>query len=90
MNLKLVTYELDNTQFLVNAKTKEKAIEKAIDANCNSNLLGEFDCEEDEKDARDSKNYTVESIDTMEELYFICHFRNDIGIDNYETIIFAY
>lgn len=90
MNLKMVTYELDLTQFLVDAETDKEAIQKAIHANCNSHLLDEFDCEKDEKDARDSKNYTVESINTMEKLYFICHFRNDIGLDNYETIVYAY
>ena len=90
MNLKMVTYEIDDTRFLVDAETNEEAIKKAVHANFNYHLLNEFDCKEDEESARDSKNYTVESINTMEELYFVCHFKNDIGIDDYETIIFAY
>ena len=35
MNLKMVTYEIDDTQFLVDAKTNEEAVKKAIHANFN-------------------------------------------------------
>lgn len=91
MNLKMVTYELDDTQFLVDAETDEEAIQKAIHANCNTHLLDEFDSEEDEREAKDDSNYTVECIDSMKSLYFICHFRDDIvGLDNDETIVYLY
>ena len=90
MNLKMVTYELDDTQFLVDAETNEEAIQKAIHANCNTHLLDEFDSEEDEREAKDKNNYKVESITTMEKLYFICHFNDPIGLDNNETIVYYY
>lgn len=91
MNLKMVTYELDDTQFLVNTETDEEAIQKAIHANCNTYLLNEFDSEEDEREAKDKSNYTVESIDTMESLYHLYYYRDDIvGLDNDETIVYYY
>lgn len=93
MNLKMVNYELDDTQFLVDAETNEDAIQKAIHANCNTYLLDEFDSEEDERDAKDSNNYTVESINDMKTLYSICHLSKAqfiVGLDNDETIIYMY
>lgn len=93
MNLKMVTYELDDTQFLVDAETNEDAIQKAIHAICNTYLLDEFDSEEDERDAKDSSNYTVESINDMKRLYSICHLSKAqfiVGLDNDETIIYMY
>ena len=90
-NLKMVTYELDDTQFLVDAETNEEAIQKAIHANCNTYLLDEFDSEEDEREAKDKTNYTVEPVNNMKSLYHIYYFRDDIiGLDNDETIVYLY
>ena len=93
MNLKMVTYKLNDTQFLVDAKTNEEAIQKAIHANCNTHLLDEFDSEEDERDAKNSNNYTVEPINDMKSLYPICHLLKAqyiVGLDNDETIVYFY
>lgn len=84
-NLKMVTYELDLTQFLVDAETDEEAIQKAIHANCSY----EFDSEEDEKDAKDKINYSVEDIYDMRNLYYICRRTDIMGFDNNETIMYV-
>lgn len=90
MNLKMITYKLNDIQFLVDAETNEEAVQKAIHANCNAYLLNEFDSGKDKKDIKNNTNYTVENIKSMEELFFICHFKECIGIDNYETIVYLY
>ena len=84
-NLKMVTYELDLTQFLVDAETDEEAIQKAIRANCSY----EFDSEEDEKDAKDKINYSVEDIYDMRNLYYICQRIDIMGFNNNETIMYV-
>ena len=59
MNLKLVTWEGDLTQFLVEADTNLKAIRKAVEANLQ---IGDCD-EEIEEDIHDLTTYTVEEVD---------------------------
>ena len=58
-NIKLVTWEGDLTQFLVEADTNLKAIRKAVEANLR---LGDCD-EEIEEDIHDLTTYTVEDVD---------------------------
>ena len=58
MNLKMVTWEGDLTQFLVEANTNLEAIRKAVEAN-----LQIGDCEEIEEDPHDLTTYTVEDVD---------------------------
>ncbi len=58
MNLKLVTWDGDLTQFLVEAETNLEAIKKAIEANLQ---LG--DCEGSEASIHDLTTYTVEDVD---------------------------
>lgn len=59
MNLKLVTWECDNTQFLVQATNDAEAIEKAYDANC---AYMPYD-EEIIDDIEDKSTYLVEDVD---------------------------
>ncbi len=59
MTLKLVTWEDDLTQFLVEADTNLEAIRKAVEANLQ---LGDYD-EEIEEDIHDLTTYTVEDVD---------------------------
>ncbi len=58
MNLKLVTWEGDLTQFLVEAETNLEAIKKAVEAN-----LQIGDCEGFEENIHDLTTYTVEDVD---------------------------
>lgn len=58
MNLKMVTWDGDLTQFLVEADTNVEAINKAIEANLQ---LG--DCEGSEEDIHDFNTYIVEDVD---------------------------
>lgn len=61
MNLKLVTFECDLTQFLVEANLWDDAIDIAIEANLD---LGGFSGDGLTIDgARDKANYTVEDVD---------------------------
>ncbi len=71
MELKLITFELDDTQFLVNvtgidpADVNRKAIDEAIKANFE---VGGLIDEEDysgitKKDAANPQNYSVEDVD---------------------------
>lgn len=69
MNLKMVTFIIDNTQFLVDADTTKEAIEFAIEAN---REIGEVDDDLGCIDKVD--NYEVEDID-FESLRWI--FRRD-------------
>ena len=61
LNLKLVTFEGDDTQFLVNANTSTQAIELANRANLE--IIGEMD--DDDYDLKHYKEswYTVEEVD---------------------------
>ncbi len=59
MNLKLVTWDGDLTQFLVEAETNLEAIRKAVEANLH---IGDCD-EEIEEDIHDLTTYTVEDVD---------------------------
>lgn len=58
MNLKLVTWECDLTQFLVEAETNDEAIRKAIEAN------KEYDrfCGSDIPEIDDATSYTVDDV----------------------------
>lgn len=58
ISLKLVTFELDLTQFLVEAVTDDEAIVKAIEANLK---LGEIDGGKEE--ILDHTTYTVKDVD---------------------------
>ena len=58
MSLKLITWEGDLTQFLVEADTDVKAIRKALEANL---MLG--DCDGAESEMHDLTSYTVEDVD---------------------------
>lgn len=58
MNIKLVTWDGDLTQFLVEAETNLDAIWKAIEANLK---LG--DCDGTDSDIHDSTTYSVEDVD---------------------------
>lgn len=59
MTLKMVTWDGDLTQFLVEAETNDEAISKAIYAN------KEFDrfCGSDNPDVTDPTPYTVDDVD---------------------------
>jgi len=66
MNLVLVTFDLDDTQFLVDANTYNEAIEIAIETNKELGGIS-YDCAEDGiltiEDAISESNYSVESVD---------------------------
>lgn len=62
MNLWLITFELDLTQFIVDAESRDKAIEKSIEVN-KSEYLGKWDEEILSKDDMEShENYSSEKI----------------------------
>ena len=70
MNLKLVTFVIDNTQFLTDAETDTEAIQNAIAANLNEDLLGRLDDENSitsltKTEVKNHNNYEVEKIDNM-------------------------
>ena len=58
MNLILVTFETDLTQFLVDAELRDEAIDIAIESN---KLVG--DCSEIHNEIEDRSLYTVENVD---------------------------
>lgn len=62
MSLYLVTFDIDNTQFLVNTETKTEAVQDAIIANQDYELLDEID-DYMMDEIRNRKNYFVEEID---------------------------
>ena len=64
MNLMLVTYEGDNSQFLVNTMNKKEAVLKAIDANL-SPVFGPYD-KEYEADIKEPDFYSVEEVKDMD------------------------
>ena len=62
MNLKLVTWDGDLTQFLVEADTDEEAIKKAIEANFIFADPGDDDDSLLRLDMQDSRAYEVEDV----------------------------
>lgn len=58
MNLILVTFETDLTQFLIDTELRDKAIDIAIESN---KLLGDWD--EIHNEIEDRSLYTVENVD---------------------------
>ena len=62
MTLKMVTWEGDFTQFLVNADTDSEAIAKSIKANFKYCSPGDDDENEVEKNMRDPTTYSVEDV----------------------------
>ena len=58
MNLKLVVYNVDGNEFLVDAKQEKQAINKTIKANLNEDIMGKLDEEEINK-ILNPLNYTV-------------------------------
>ena len=85
MNIKMVTYEGDLTQFLVNTSSNDEAIQMAIQAN-KSDLLGPYE-EEFLEDMEDPMCYTVDDIDDINILGEII--RRDDYVGNYNgTLIF--
>ena len=84
MNIKMVTYEGNLTQFLVNTSSNDEAIQMAIKAN-KSNLLGPYD-DEDEENMQNPALYTIDDVD-MNLLGEIM--RRDDYVGNYNgTLIF--
>ena len=76
MDLKLVTWETDLTQFLVDAKTDEKAIQMAIESNREYDENWEYDTNDPNdadhlKSVKDKSMYTVDAVDlsVLEELF---------------------
>ena len=63
MNLKLVTWDGDLTQFLVEAISDEEAVNKAIEANFKYADPGDDDDGMVATDMRDPVTYTVEDVD---------------------------
>ena len=63
MNLMLVTFDGDLSQFLVNAKDEKEAVRKAIAANLSS-VFGSYNKEE-ESDIKNSEYYSVEKVNDM-------------------------
>lgn len=68
MTLYLITYDLDNTQFLVNADNGREAIDLAIEQNLSEKFLGNYDDESDAIEMKKIANYTIEFIDDFESL----------------------
>ena len=86
LNLKMVTYEGDLTQYIVDAKNYDEAIQKAIEAN-KSNLMGPYD-EEFLEDMEDPANYSIDEVVDMNLLGEIM--RRDDYIGKYNgTLIFG-
>lgn len=85
LNLKMIIYYGDLTQFIVDAKNYDEAIQKAIEAN-KSDLLGPYD-EEFLEDIENPENYSIDTVIDMDLLGEIMR-RNDY-IGNYNgTLIF--
>ena len=76
MTLYLITYDLDNTQFLVNANDGRDAVELAIEQNLSEKFLGKYDDESDAIEIKKIMNYTIEFVDDFELLCEIIK-RND-------------
>ena len=82
MNLKMVTWDGDLTQFLVEADTNLEAIRKAVKANLQ---IGDCD-EEIEDDIHDLTTYTVEDVDFS--LLMEIFQRTDLIGPYRETVVF--
>lgn len=89
MNLWLVTFELDYSQFLVNAKNIEEAIAQAIKAN-KGKLLGDWSPEErPEEVIEDCTNYDTYHVDDMNILYDIIKRDDWVGVDDNVIVFFG-
>ena len=64
MNLKFVTFDVDLTQFLVDAKNYDEAIKLAMEANANY-------CSYDDDQERDIFDKTAYSIDEVVDMDFL-------------------
>ena len=85
LNLKMVTFDIDYTQFLVDAENYEKAIDLAIEAN---RKYGPYD-DNLEADIEDRTNYSIDEVVDMDYLGEIM--RRDDYLGNYNgTLIFNY
>lgn len=84
VNLKMVTWEVDLTQFLVDAETDEEAIEKTIKSNLE--IAKENDWETD--GYSDKESYTVVDVD-FNLLKEIFHFRDDYWCVSCDAIVFG-
>lgn len=62
MKLKLVTFDIDLTQFLIDSNSVDDVIAKAIEINGNESLLGGLD-NDLRPDVLDRHNYTVDDVD---------------------------
>lgn len=84
MGLKLVTFCVDGTQFLVNARDNGTAIRKAINANLDSELGS---CEEILMDADDPDCFIVEPVNDIRLLDEIMDRKDRYGVVQ-EAIVF--
>lgn len=62
LNLKMVTFDIDYTQFLVDAENHEKAIDLAMEAN---RKYGPYD-DNLEVDIEDRTNYSIDEVVDMD------------------------
>lgn len=70
MNLYLITYDLDYSQFLVNANNTSEALDLAVEQNLSEVFLGSYgDDESNELEIKNKTNYTIESVNDFE---FLC------------------
>ena len=86
MNLCMVTYEGDLTQFLVD-RANGDPISQAIEANLDDKYLGIYD-EQDIRDMKDRVLYEIDDIKNMEMLDCIMK-RNDYLGKYKEVLVFA-
>lgn len=91
MKLWLVTFDLDNTQFLVDANTGAEAINDAIFANADYELLGEIDNDEiTSSELRSKENYSIEPI-SLQDLGRMFGIRTDcLGISNLKNNVIVF
>lgn len=89
MNLVFVTFEIDFTQFLVNANNDVDPIEEAIRANIQ---IGGFEDDPDDgltlEEVKNKANYTVIDVEDMMDLYMIIRRTDWHGIYG-NTIVFS-
>ena len=64
MNLKLVVYNKNGQEFIVEGRSGNHIINKVITANINEDKMGEYDLEE-QKDMINPDNYSVFDINWM-------------------------
>lgn len=88
MDLVLVTFDIDLTQFLINVSDDVDPIEEAIRANIHLGELGNNpDLTLDE--VKDKSNYTVSDVEDMFDLYQIIK-RTDCSGKYGDVIIFSF